>query len=181
MRFRSQSNLFSALKYEYEHGGSHLKGKRKSRRPFNRKKPLHLVFRAEQAKGSWSFLQPSNRKKAEALLRFFIEKWQIRLYEFSFNSNHVHLLVRALDKHSLKGFLRSFPGALAMAITGAKKGNALLKEFWSERVYSRIVEWGRSFTIVQRYIRQNTLEALGVIAYTPRKRQRSRFGQLTMT
>jgi REP element-mobilizing transposase RayT len=129
--------------------------------------------------GSWSFLNPANKSRAEALLQFYVQKWQIHLYEFSFNSNHIHLLAKAIDKHSLKGFLRSFPGALAMAISGAKKGSALLKHFWSERVYSRIVEWGQSFETVKQYIRQNTLEALGVIAYTPRKRQSVRGRLLT--
>ncbi len=172
MSYRIQPSLFSELKREYQYGGDLLKGKRKGRRPFSPKKALHLVFRSDEAKGRWSFLLPSNRKKARVLLDHYINKWQMKLYEVSFNSNHIHLLVKAQDRHGLKRFLRSFPGALAMAVTGAKKGSGLLRKFWSNRVYSRIVEWGRAFSIAKQYVIQNTLEAAGIIPYTPRKHVR---------
>jgi REP element-mobilizing transposase RayT len=38
-------------------------------------------------------------------------------------------------------------------------------KFWQTRIYSRIVSWGREFMSVKKYVIQNTLEALGVIAY----------------
>ena len=164
-----QFSLLPELKRQYEHGGQLLKGKRKSRRPFNRKKPLHLVFRSDEAKGRFSFLMPQNRKKVINLLKRYSCVCQIRIYDSAINSNHLHLLVGALDKRSLIRFLRSFPGALAMSITGSKKASPLTKRFWTVRVYSRIVEWGRGFGIVKDYILQNTLESLGLIPYQPRK------------
>jgi REP element-mobilizing transposase RayT len=41
-------------------------------------------------------------------------------------------------------------------------------KFWQTRIYSRVVSWGREFMAVKKYVLQNTLEALGVIAYEPR-------------
>jgi REP element-mobilizing transposase RayT len=42
-------------------------------------------------------------------------------------------------------------------------------KFWQTRIYSRIVSWGREFISVKKYVIQNTLEALGVIAYELRE------------
>ena len=46
------------------------------------------------------------------------------------------------------------------------------RKFWSELIYSRVVSWGREFKNVTKYILQNTLEALYLIAYKPRKLRR---------
>jgi hypothetical protein len=39
-------------------------------------------------------------------------------------------------------------------------------------IYSRIVTWGREFRAVSTYILRNTLEALYLIAYQPRRPKR---------
>ena len=46
------------------------------------------------------------------------------------------------------------------------------RRFWALLVYTRIITWGREFKIVSRYILRNTLEALNLIAYKPRKNYR---------
>ena len=43
------------------------------------------------------------------------------------------------------------------------------RQFWALLVYMRIITWGREFKTVSRYILQNTLEALQLIAYKLRK------------
>lgn len=43
------------------------------------------------------------------------------------------------------------------------------RKFWALLLYSRVVTWGREYRTVLRYIIQNTLEALNIIAYQPRK------------
>jgi hypothetical protein len=52
---------------------------------------------------------------------------------------------------------------------GKKKAREKENRFWQTRIYSRIVSWGRDFIEVKKYIFQNHLEALGLIAYQPRK------------
>ena len=41
--------------------------------------------------------------------------------------------------------------------------------FWEFRLFSRVVNWGRDFKTCVQYLKQNTLEALGFVAYQPRK------------
>ena len=67
-------------------------------------------------------------------------------------------------------------GALAKPKTVAKTARSPhpknLRKFWSELIYSRVVSWGREFKSVAKYILKNTLEALYIISYTPRKPRR---------
>ncbi len=50
--------------------------------------------------------------------------------------------------------------------TGCRKNQ---RQFWALLVYTRIITWGHEFKTVSRYILRNTLEALNLIAYQPRK------------
>lgn len=43
-------------------------------------------------------------------------------------------------------------------------------KFWQTRIYSKLITWGRQFVGVKKYIVQNTLEALRIIPYQPRKK-----------
>jgi hypothetical protein len=61
------------------------------------------------------------------------------------------------------------------AYTGPEGGTAHPKNqrtFWSVVIYSRIVSWGREFKVVMGYILQNTKEALGLVAYKERRKQK---------
>ena len=44
------------------------------------------------------------------------------------------------------------------------------RQFWALLVYTRIITWGSEFKTVSKYILRNTLEALNLIAYKPRKK-----------
>jgi REP element-mobilizing transposase RayT len=44
------------------------------------------------------------------------------------------------------------------------------RKFWAVLIYSRVMTWGKDFKNVAKYILQNTLEALYIITYKPRKR-----------
>jgi hypothetical protein len=116
------------------------------------------------------------------------------VYEKGIASDHIHMLVRGKFREDIQNFfrvvaghiaqeiLKSFPisaaerdrvargrggapsGALGVASTAREKEN----KFWQTRIWSRVVSWGREFFEVKAYVVQNTLEALGVIAYKPR-------------
>src|SRR3990167_8882416 len=49
-----QGELFGSIPLEY--GGEKSRGKRKSMRPFDRKRAIHATFRASKAIGAWSML-----------------------------------------------------------------------------------------------------------------------------
>lgn len=49
------------------------------------------------------------------------------------------------------------------------KAQQLSQSFWQFRPFSRVVHWGKDFKTCVKYLKQNILEALGFVAYTPRK------------
>ena len=126
---------------------------------------MHVVLRSQ-----CSLLRlKKNRKVISDLLSQYSNRFNIRIYQNSLNSNHIHLVCLAKERRHLQNFLRVFAGQVAQCITGCKKGNALNIPFWSKIAWSRIVEWGRAFKIAINYVMQNQMEALGIIPYTPRK------------
>jgi hypothetical protein len=64
-------------------------------------------------------------------------------------------------REHLQNFLRALAGTIARKVKN--KGT-----FWSFLAFSRVVEWGKAFKLVQIYIEKNVLEASGGIRYTPR-------------
>jgi REP element-mobilizing transposase RayT len=152
-----------------EHGGSLQQGKRKERRPLSEKRPLHVVLRAEGAKGEKSFLTKRNSRYIQEQLKKLAEKYAVTVYSQSLNGNHIHLGIRMKNRGLFQTFLRIFSGKIAQFITGAKKGSPNKERFFSDAIYTRIVEWGKAFRQLESYITQNVLEAAGIIPYQPRK------------
>lgn len=127
---------------------------------------MHLVMRSSMAKGSKSFLRFSNR--VETILRRQAKLHGVKIYRFANAGNHLHLIVLPLSRAAFNGFIRSVSGLLARLILGAERGSAKNQKFWDKRPFTRVVEWGREFRVVSRYLMQNTLEALGFVAFRPR-------------
>ena len=171
-----QMLLHPSLKEARSFGGELLKGHRKSARPVATRLAMHTTLRSEHAVGMLSFLMPNNARFIRALLKTFSCRFGICVYESSINSNHIHLLTRAKSREGYKSFLRVLSGAIAMKLTGARKGTALAKKFWAGRPWSRIVAWGRAFFVAKKYVIQNRFESCGIIAYIPRKNKGVRAG-----
>lgn len=151
---------FKELRRQTEFGGDLLKGKRKGRRPFSRKSAIHVTFRTKA-----SVFLPSERKMISVLVRKLAYKRQLRIYETSINSNHLHLLLRSPSRKLFQDFLRELSIKIVMGITGARKGKSLLSNFWNSRPWSRIVDWGRSFQNARNYVFRNQLETKYLIPY----------------
>lgn len=165
---RHQLLLSDEFSTRLDHGGELARGKRKSARPIDTKRALHLVFRSSHARGAQSFIR--HRARVTAILDGAKSRFGITVYRFSINSNHLHLVIRGRKRHLIQNFLRTFAGVLARAMTGARRAAAAGK-FWDVPVWSRIVDWGRAFRVALSYVRKNTLEAAGNIAYRPRNVQ----------
>lgn len=131
------------------------------------KNPEHLVLRAR--------LPVLRLRKNKALISQLLcetaEKFQVKIYNNSLNSNHLHLLVKASTQKSLHDFLRVLTGQIAQRITGAVRGKKNKVSFWLRPAWKRIVHWGRDFLGLHQYIYQNQMETLGLIAYHPRKKR----------
>ena len=76
-------------KQELQHGGILSKGRRKTARPMDPKRPLHLVLRSSRAKGPWSLLHPKNERRVKHELEVTSAKYGIRVYRFANVGNHL--------------------------------------------------------------------------------------------
>lgn len=144
-------------------GGDLAVGKRKTARPVATKRPMHLCLKSSAATGKSSLLTRPNARKVKRALAIYGTRFQVRVLEQANSGNHLHLLVQTRTRDGFKAFLRSFSGALAMAVTGSRKGQSLEKRFWDRLAFSRIVEWGKDFANVRRYLVMNREEAAGVV------------------
>lgn len=146
-----------SLRFRTSYGGNDVTGKRKIKRPFDRKKHMHLVFRSASAIGLKSMLNKSSEIEIE-LWRASSEN-EILVEQFTNAGNHLHLLIRAPSRQNLQKFLKAFSQKVARLMVG------LNKKFWTSLVFSRIVEWGRDLRAVTVYIIRNLLETIGEIPY----------------
>jgi REP element-mobilizing transposase RayT len=150
-------------KTELSHGGDTRDGKRKIRRPFDPKRAMHITLRSHRARGEWSMLKPRNKAWVIQVLDSASEKYHVRVHRFANVGNHIHLLISARTRKEFQGFLRVLAGQIAFVITDAKKGApAKGGRFWDKLAYSRVVQGGRDFVNVSRYISKNIWESLGI-------------------
>ncbi len=156
-----QFKLFDE-KIPLKFGGELLAGKRKSKRPLCSKRPIHLVLHSEEALKRGSF-----RKYESSLLKLWnhqIQKYGLTLYKISVNSNHIHAVIKIPDRRSYMIFIKSLTSKIVKLLNGSKN-------FFTYRPFTRILSWGREFRAVLNYVKQNILEAIGAVAYKPRKRK----------
>lgn len=154
-------------------GGVFLNGRRKSQRPLSHKHPIHLVLRSDKAKGAASFFR--FRKQIEIMINTQAKKFGVKVYQQAIQSNHIHFVMKIHNRELYRYFICALTGAIALRVSrgaGLKKQN---KTFWLARPFTRIVNWGRDYRGVLKYLVQNTLEALGFIPYTHRTDYYKRF------
>ena len=154
-----QLSLSKELRPRLEHGGTLAIGKRKTRRPVVTKRAMHIVLRVAEERPS---LTP-HRKGIHSILSTMAKRFHVQTYERAICRNHIHIAVRARDRDSFLHFLRAITGRIAQLVQ--KPGS---RKLWASIPYTRIIAWGRHFQKLLSYVRQNALEAQGVIAYRPR-------------
>ena len=166
---RVQNLLDEQFKIRVEHGGELGVGVRKSRRPLATRKPMFVTFKSSAAGGKTSFhrYQGFIHKTIAALAARF----GVKVYKYSINSNHLHMLLKGDTRIGLQNFFRTLPALIARKITSATKGNPLGKRFWDRLVHSRIVEGGKAFLFAIQYVIRNQRETSGEIPFTPRQRK----------
>ncbi len=156
-----QSHFFQELqlgKKKLTHGGEVSRGKRKTRRPLDTKRPLHLVMRAEKARGQLSLLTAQNKILVEKIIRKQSAKFGIRIAAFANVGNHLHLMLRFSRRKALQAFLVSLTALIARAVTRARKGHPFGK-FWDALAFTRVLTSRREISILKKYIQANVIEA----------------------
>ncbi len=178
-------------KLSRQHGGSLVVGKRRSARPLNMKLAHHLTLKSDLASGGRCLLK--HKDLINHILMKAARRFGVTVYNHAVAGNHLHVLVKGRTRIGLQNFFRVFAGHTAQQILiecplPKERGGALTismakgrppcaknqRKFWSFLIYSRIITWGREYKIVYKYIVQNTLEALKIIAYQPRGRKPKR-------
>src|ERR1700722_3610090 len=169
---RAQYSFFGAPRRV--HGGEASVGREKKTRPLSTKRPLHIVFKSSRAKESLSFCRPENRRLVRSVIDRAKRRCGMKLYRTSINGNHIHLVAKGETRCGIQNFLRTVAGQIAQRIGGAKKGAPAREAFWDYPVFTRILEWGKDFTGVIRYVLMNELETLGLIPYKERVHKKGR-------
>lgn len=107
-------------------------------------------------------IQKRHRNRVFITVHSAADRYRVRVHRFENVGNHLHLLISTPSREAFQNFLRTMSGAIAMFVTGAKKGQGLKKRFWDLLAWSRVVNWGRDFQVVKTYFFKNALESLGI-------------------
>lgn len=143
-----------------EYGGNSRRGFRKIKRPFQSRRPLHIVMRSKRARGEWSFLHRKHKHLISVLLKVLAKDCGLRIYKFENVGNHLQLLAKFPSRQALRKFLRVFTQRLVFLVTGARKGQPKGK-FFDAIAYSRIVFGGREFQLTKKILSEATTDAFG--------------------
>src|SRR5471030_1014819 len=119
---RQQLLLSPSLTQPLEHGGEHSIGRRKARRPVVTRRAMHLVLRAESARGTRSLLAPSHARYLKTLLPSLARRWGVTVYQMANAGTHLHLLLRAKTRVGFQNFLRVLAGKIAQKVTDSQRG-----------------------------------------------------------
>ncbi len=161
-RVQTILDLKSWTRDRFAFGGSLLKGSHpKKKRPFSRKLPLHIVLKSSKAIGSRSMLRHSSA--VAQVIATQAERHSIKIFSVSNAGNHIHLLVQAPAREQLQAFLRGISARISQLLMGKDKEKAREKFnecFWDARPFSKIVNWGRAFQNVSRYLSLNSTEVM---------------------
>ena len=157
-----------------EFGGALLKGNPREARPISTKRPIHLVMRSSLARGEHSFLRPGRARHVQKLVHELARRKGVKIYRFANSGNHLHFVLLARSRESFRAYLRALTGILARVTLGVERGRARAIRFWDARPFTRVLEWGRDFRGACAYLLQNELEAIGFVAYRPRKLARGK-------
>lgn len=137
-----QQELFSYNKNR-SYGGSLVKGCRKSVRPLDRRKPLHLILKTTS-----TYLLLNNKNQVLRTISRMNQRFSIKEYSVAVQADHVHLQIGFHSRLIYVRWIRALTGALALRF----------KIKFKFLPFTRITAWGRDFKNVNAYIFANGLE-----------------------
>lgn len=135
-------------------GGTHLKNKRKTRRPLDFKKSTHLVLRLREHLPS--LLSPRDRVLRRGFFRI-AEKYGVRVYKLVFNHSHLHAVILIPNRGAYLGFIKEVTSGFVRHFSQVVR--IQLKKIFEGRPFTRIVGWGRAALILDKYMVKNEKES----------------------
>ncbi len=88
------------------------------------------------------------------------KKFEIKIYGFSFNFNHLHAVIQIPSREAYRRFIRAL-AAMMTQISGKTK-------LFTHVPFTRLATWGRDFRNLMNYLTLNDFEAEGVSKETGR-------------
>ena len=162
-----------------EHGGEdHATAHgRKTARPFDPARPLHITMRSRMAVDEGSMLNPKHVKIIKGIVYAAATRHGVVIQRYVCVGNHLHLLLQTKSRRmhtarpALRAFLRQTAGLIARVMTGAKKGTPAAhtkgtgsRKFWDHLVWSRIVTWGKDLCGIFKYFEKNRADSYDILA-----------------
>ena len=144
-------------------GGGTLRNSRRGRqaRPLSTKDPLHLVFKVNKGTVTGGLRAPRNSARLQKVLRKYAKRFYIRIEQFSIQTDHIHILIRAPKRTLAQHFFRVLAGQFAQCLTKSFRQSYTGKRIWKHRPFSRVVRGWKPYLIIRDYIQLNEQEALG--------------------
>jgi hypothetical protein len=160
--FFARNSEYGYARTEYggatETGVDRRIGKRKTQRPFDRKKPQLITMRATCACGKLSMLSFKRQSVIKNIIEREAKRAHAKLHSFANVGNHLHILAQFPSRVAYQNFLRTIAALISRFVTGARKGKPFGK-FWDALVHSRVVTGLRAFKQAAKYIAANQVEA----------------------
>ena len=124
---KSQQNSLFQAKNTKSYGGKLLNTRKGRRcgRPLATRQSMHFVLRSSKAKGVLSFKYKNNPQRIKSIIAKFSHKYGIMVYSLANVGNHLHMHIKLGPRGGYKPFIRAVTSAIAMAVTGAGKGNPM--------------------------------------------------------
>ena len=145
---------------EKEFGGTlSTKGKRKTARVLDSRKPLHFVLKSKKGANLYA-----HRTLLRKLLFIYTKRFGIKVYKESVQKDHFHFCIKITNRVLYRRFIRALTGVISQ-----KLGKGL----WILLPYSRVVSWGRDFLGVLDYLLLNNCEVSGIVPYALRDSRRN--------
>lgn len=158
LRERRNMNQLSLIKKpKIEFGGSLLKGRRKTERVLDSRKPMHLVLKSKK-----TIVLFKHQRMLQFVLRRQAKTFGVKIYSETVQCDHWHLFIKITNRRLYRAFIRSITGIIA---------RMLGKGIWELAPYSRIVHWGIDFSNVKDYLLLNYCEINGIVPYAIRKQR----------
>lgn len=136
------------------HGGELALGRRKSLRPIDPRRSVHVTLKA----GRRDLRRKETWIETEAWRA--ARRFHARIYELAVNDDHIHFVVKVASRRLWHAFIRMLSSALSLAF-----GEGL----FTLLPFTRILNWGRDFRTACGYVRQNREEASGKRPYEKRR------------
>lgn len=141
-----------------QHGGANTRGRRKTERPLDRKKWIHLVLKSDKAKGRLSLLHAKNHPYVEQTLKQKAKRYGVRLAEVVNVGSHLHLKLKITTRSTFQNFLRSTTTLIARHVTGARRGTRFGR-FWQGLAFTRVLRTSLEELNLRGYLEANRREA----------------------